>query len=53
MEKKMSSMRISPSNKRRLAEVGNASDSLDDVLGRVLDVYEEIKSERLLEEKIR
>ena len=53
MEKKMTSMRISERNVARLSAIGKYGDSLNDILDRVLDLYEEIKSERLIEEKMR
>lgn len=53
VDKNMCSMRISRHSKMRLSALGNASDSLNDVLDRVLDLYEEVKTDALIEEKMK
>lgn len=53
MERKITSIRVSMNTRLRLGTAGNAGESLDTVLNRVLDLYEEIKIERLLKEKMR
>ncbi len=49
----MTTIWISEKHKLRLENIGNMGDSFDKVLDKLLDVYEEVKSERLIEEKMR
>lgn len=50
---KMTTVWISERNKKRMDGIGGFKESYNDVLGKILDLFEETKSEHLIEEKMK
>lgn len=50
-ENEITTIKISRKTRSRLGEIGNKDETFDDIVGRLLDLYEEHCIDQMLEEK--
>lgn len=52
-ENEITTIQIRKKTRKRLGEIGGKDETFDDIVGRLIDLYEEHRIDQMLEEKLK